>query len=173
MNVDSVYAVVVIDVRGGKALLPLVVTDVVAIPGAVISDPRNVQGTRFPVNVVRWRTQGRARIDEEARTSGKMLAKSKTEASQTAKDLKEIRKKYEGLKSKSDRVLEISDERDRLAAENEELAAQATEASEKVGGLTQLASIKWFLAGAAVLIAGWFLGVVTGRKRRKSGFTVG
>ena len=71
------------------------------------------------------------------------------------------------------RVVEISEENERLTAENERLAAEASTASQKVGGLEKVAAIKWFLAGAAVLIIGWFLGIATGRKRKSRGYTIG
>jgi len=99
------------------------------------------------------------------------LEKEKTDSIQREKDLAEKLKKvetaYESLKSGSTNYVKLKDEYD---------AAKATlvSAEENIQALIQenedlkfSARIRWFIAGAIVLLFGWLLGWLTSRTQRK------
>jgi SH3 domain protein len=105
------------------------------------------------------------------------LEKEKADSIQREKDLSEKLKKlevaYESLKSGSTNYVKLKDEYD---------AAKATlvSAEENIQALIQenedlkfSARIRWFIAGAIVLLFGWLLGWLTSRtqKKRRSQYT--
>ncbi len=95
------------------------------------------------------------------------LAELEEKFQQTTKKLEATSKDYTSLMSKSENLLSIIAERDQLATENEKLAARAEELKIENTDLLRTGVIKWFLAGAGVLLFGWILGKLS-RKRRSS-----
>jgi SH3 domain protein len=99
------------------------------------------------------------------------LEKEKTDLVQREKDLTEKLKKtesaYEVLKDGSASYLKLKEESDAIksslvsAEENIQTLIQENE------DLKFSARIKWFAAGAVVLLFGWFLGWLTSRTQRK------
>ncbi|MBE0617090.1 MAG: hypothetical protein IH608_04080, partial [Proteobacteria bacterium] len=62
-------------------------------------------------------------------------------------------------------------ERDRLRAENQALGETAGRLEAEKDTLTRSWAVRWFVAGAGVLLVGWVLGALT--KRKKARFMVG
>lgn len=84
-----------------------------------------------------------------------------------ADKLTKLNSAYEELKSGSSNFL-------RLKAEHEAAKASLASAQENIQGLIQenenlklSQRIQWFAAGALVLLFGWFLGWITGRRQKK------
>jgi SH3 domain protein len=110
---------------------------------------------------------------EKAQISEKLasLEREKVDSIQREKDLTEKLKKiesaYEALKGGSASYLKLKEESDAVKAtlvsaeENIQTLIQENE------DLKFSARIKWFVAGAIVLLFGWFLGWLTSRSQRK------
>jgi len=62
-------------------------------------------------------------------------------------------------------VVEITDERDRLKKENVKLTSTVRELTEENTDLNRNQSVRWFLAGAGVLLFGWLIGRISRKKR--------
>lgn len=99
------------------------------------------------------------------------LEKEKADLSQKEKELSDKLKKtetaYETLKSGAANVLRMKEEADAakaaLASAEENIQALIQENED----LKFSARIKWFIAGALVLLFGWFLGWLTSRSRKR------
>jgi len=74
---------------------------------------------------------------------------------------------FDKLKENSKNVVEITAERDQLRASNEEISSKLDLIEEEKFALQKSKSLRWFLAGAAVLFAGWIIGK-SSKSRRKS-----
>ena len=99
------------------------------------------------------------------------LVKEKADLSQKEKELSDHLKKtetaYESLKSGAANVLRMKEEADAakaaLASAEENIQALIQENED----LKFSARIKWFIAGALVLLFGWFLGWITSHSRKR------
>jgi len=81
-------------------------------------------------------------------------------------ELEKLREQYRELQEQSANVVEVVAERDRLKEENGKMAAEVKALRENSGDVFYGAAIRWFLAGAGVLVLGWLLGRASrGRKR--------
>lgn len=76
-------------------------------------------------------------------------------------------KKHQTLLSGAKNVADLLKERDRLKAENEKYAADLTQLRQENDDILRKAIVKWFLAGAGVLFAGWLMGKRS-RPRKRS-----
>ncbi len=85
---------------------------------------------------------------------------------QSQAELKQTREDFQALQNNAKEVIAITAERDQLREANQELSAQNIALDEEVGSLTRTIVIKWFLAGAGVLLLGWIIGKVSGSRRR-------
>lgn len=83
------------------------------------------------------------------------------------KEARTSRESYQQLKADSGEVVKYRQENTQLRAEVDRQAAQLKELSETVESSKYATSIKWFLAGAGVLVVGWIMGWALGRKRRR------
>ncbi len=99
------------------------------------------------------------------------LSAARGEAERTARELQDVRQKYQSLTEASKHVTEVTEERDRLRAENQKLSAAVASLDAEKGSLTRSWAIRWFLAGAGVLLVGWVLGAIT--RKKKARFSVG
>ena len=93
--------------------------------------------------------------------------------SQLQKDLEESQaaltrtsQEFQALQSDSKEVVAITNERDQLRKANQALTATAAKLEDEVKALTISGLIKWFLAGAGVLLIGWIIGKYSGGRRR-------
>ena len=88
----------------------------------------------------------------------------KLEASQAI--LTRTSQDYQTLQKDAKAVVEITQERNQLRETNQELTTTITDLKDKVEDLTITGIIKWFLAGAGVLVLGWMIGKFSGSRRR-------
>jgi len=117
---------------------------------------------------------------ESARTTHASSAEEKDlqlqqlrgESARLVRELKDVSEKYEGLLAASKDVLQVVQERDRLLGEAERLGEDLRKFQEERSSLLKGAAVRWFLAGAGVLLTGWLLGALSGR-RKKARFSVG
>lgn len=114
-----------------------------------------------------------SRSDASQQELTEQLAESNRQLSALQKDLEEsqaaltrTRQEFQALQNDAREVVAITKERDQLRKTNQELATAVTELEEKVQDLTISGLIKWFLAGAGVLLLGWIFGRFAGGRRR-------
>ena len=103
-----------------------------------------------------------------------------TQLTESQKQINELQKKldasqailtrtsqdYQTLQKDAKAVVEITQERDQLRETNQELTTTVTDLEGEVEDLTMTGIIKWFLAGAGVLVLGWLIGKFSGNRRR-------
>ncbi|MDT8440344.1 MAG: TIGR04211 family SH3 domain-containing protein [Desulfuromonadales bacterium] len=75
---------------------------------------------------------------------------------------------YRQLRENSGRLVEIVAERDDLQQQLETLQASLSAVATERDELLKKGAIKWFLAGAAVLLFGWLIGKASASRRRSS-----
>lgn len=101
----------------------------------------------------------------EVRKLEDQLAQARSEAKQASSDLADVTAKYEQLRKQSGSVLDVVAERDRLKSENQTLSERLGKAEAERATLTRTTAIRWFLAGAGVLLVGWLAGLSSRKKR--------
>jgi SH3 domain protein len=74
---------------------------------------------------------------------------------------------YESLKSGSANYLKFKDEFDQTKAALTSVQTNNQALLQENENLKLSQNIKWFIVGAAVLVGGWWIGVITGRLQRK------
>jgi len=99
------------------------------------------------------------------------LSAARGEAERAARELKDVSQKYQSLSEASKHIAEVTAERDRLRAENETLGGTLARLEAESGAAARGWAIRWFLAGAGVLLVGWVLGAIT--RKKKARFSVG
>ncbi|MDW7710467.1 MAG: TIGR04211 family SH3 domain-containing protein [Deferrisomatales bacterium] len=99
------------------------------------------------------------------------LSELREQAEGASRELREVRREYESLLQASGQVGEVVGERDRLRAENRELTEALARREAQARSLGQTRALRWFLAGAGVLLVGWVLGALT--RKKKARFSVG
>jgi len=95
----------------------------------------------------------------------KDLEKAEEQASSAASELANLEKKYEKLEQTSKAAVKISEERDKAKAELESLSEKNRLLENENTRLKRSESIKWFIAGAAILILGYIAGSVQRKKK--------
>ncbi len=116
------------------------------------------------------KTQINEKLNSLEKEKGELVLKEK----ELTEKLRKVETAYESLKSGSANVLKIKEEADAakaaLASSEENVQALIQENDD----LKFSARIKWFIAGAMVLLFGWFLGWLTSRsqKRHRSSYTL-
>ena len=93
------------------------------------------------------------------------VSASKGKAEQTARELKEITRKYNALVVDSKDVVHLVKERDSLKASNSSLQTQTDQLRNENVKLKRLQMIWWFVAGGGVFLVGWIAGKVSRQKR--------
>jgi SH3 domain protein len=79
-----------------------------------------------------------------------------------------LAKEHQVLQDGAKNVADLLNERDRLKVENEKYAADIAQLRQDNDDILRKAIVKWFLAGAAVLLIGWLMGKQS--RTRKRGF---
>ncbi|MCD4689728.1 MAG: TIGR04211 family SH3 domain-containing protein [Desulfuromonadaceae bacterium] len=77
-----------------------------------------------------------------------------------------LAKQHQVLQDGAKNVAELLDERDRLKAENEKYAADLAQLRQDNDDILRKAIVKWFLAGAGVLLLGWLMGKQSRTRKR-------
>ena len=101
----------------------------------------------------------------EARKQFDALEKELGESQST---LTRTRQDYQALQEDAKNIVAITKERDQLRQTNQALTDTTAKLDEEVGALTKTGVIKWFLAGAGVLLLGWIIGKMSGGGRRRN-----
>ncbi len=101
---------------------------------------------------------------EELTKSNRQLT---SELTSTRNQLESLTSEYERLKKESARYLELKAAHDKLKAEYQSQQARLQELSTEVESLRFGKNLKWFLAGAGVLLLGWLMGLALGRRKRR------
>jgi len=83
-------------------------------------------------------------------------------------ELNKVQAKYDDLHAKAANVVELAEERDRLTVHNDQLAVEVAQLRQENENMLFTGAVKWFLAGAAVLLVGIILGKTS---RKKKGFS--
>lgn len=98
------------------------------------------------------------------------LKRTKAEKEAIAAERNRIQKDYADLLDKSKNVVEISNENDHLRQMNESLTVDLQFARDNRSELFKIGMLRWFIAGASVLFAGWIIGrIFSGGKKRSGG----
>ena len=84
------------------------------------------------------------------------------------KELDKVQAKYDDLQNKAANVVKLTGERDRLKSHNDQLSAEVDQLRQDNESMLYTGAVKWFLAGAGVLLVGVILGKTT---RKKKGFS--
>jgi SH3 domain protein len=83
------------------------------------------------------------------------------------KDARTSRESYQQLKAESGEIIKYRRENIQLRTEVDQQAAQIRELTETAEAAKYATAIKWFLAGAGVLVLGWLMGWALGRRKRR------
>jgi len=110
--------------------------------------------------------QAKGSAFEQTEELQKRNAELEGELATSEEKLQEVTDKYAALKKDSEQVMEIIAERDQLQSQNNSLAGEADALRKENEQLLRTGMIRWFLAGAGVLLVGWILGKVSRKKRR-------
>ncbi len=98
------------------------------------------------------------------------LSKLLSEKEDYIKKYTDIKTKYNELINKSNKVVQITKENETLKKFNKKISADLKDLKYKNKTLLKVGMIKWFLAGAGILLMGWIIGhSVSIRGSRRSG----
>ncbi len=108
--------------------------------------------------------QDMSRRLEELHSENQRLTDSLAKAESEASDLQT---RYSKLKDESAGFITLKDRFDKLQKKFNEQANQLKELSVEKQSLEFSNDLKWFLAGAAVLVVGWFMGLALHRRKKR------
>jgi SH3 domain protein len=118
-------------------------------------------------------TEGLENKQEETSSKSEELnshaSELESELLKTRQELQSLSETYATLLDKSDKIMEITSERDRLLENNRQLTAEVRLISEEKSSLMRSGMIKWFVAGGAVFFFGWLIGIIS--RKKKQGLT--
>lgn len=100
--------------------------------------------------------------------SRKDLAGENAAFADLQKELDKMQAKYDDLHTKAANVVELTGERDRLKSHNDQLSVEIEQLRQENESFLYTGAVKWFLAGAGVLLIGIILGKTN---RKKKGFS--
>jgi SH3 domain protein len=87
------------------------------------------------------------------------------EVARTTMELEQITEKHNALLEQSKNVVELAGEHDKFKTQNAEMVAEINRLNEENSHLKTTRAIRWFLAGAGVLLIGLIAGRVTRKKK--------
>ncbi|MGD8990242.1 MAG: TIGR04211 family SH3 domain-containing protein [Desulfobacterales bacterium] len=93
--------------------------------------------------------------------------KFRTEFEITQKQLQKTSSEFETLQSEASEFITLKANYERVASQLAEKTEKAQQLEEQVSKMEMNYTIKWFLAGSAVLIVGFLIGFATKRQRRR------
>ena len=98
-----------------------------------------------------------------------VLKEARVEKNKAVTALEEIKARYETLVRQSENVVTVMDDNNRLQKENSRISKQIQILGGDNEKQLKTGMIKWFLAGAGALLAGWLIGRSMGGGQRKGG----
>ena len=110
--------------------------------------------------------QAAALIEENNRLKAENK-KFRTEFETTQKQLQKTSTEFETLQSEASEFITLKTNYERVASQLAEKTEKAQQLEEQVSKMEMNYTIKWFLAGSAVLIVGFLIGFATKRQRRR------
>ncbi len=131
-----------------------------------VNEPHRIKLERLQVKHKNLMAQAVTLLEDNNRlkAENKQL---KSESATNQGQLLKTRKDYETLKSESAKFLTVKTNYERAASQLGEETARAKKLEDQLAKLEMNHAIKWFLAGSAVLIAGFLIGFSTKRQRRR------
>ncbi len=103
--------------------------------------------------------------NEDLRSENQALAE---DLKQARRELSETKKKFKELKESSADYLELKSKHKKLSSTLEEKNKKIEELEKRVSDAFLSKALKWFLAGAGVLLIGIIIGASSGRRKRSS-----
>lgn len=85
----------------------------------------------------------------------------------TSRELEALKKEHQALREGAADYLKLKEEFDQMQEALAQSQALAKRLAQENESLRFSQNIRWFVAGALVLLCGWLIGVVMGRQRRK------
>lgn len=110
----------------------------------------------------------REQYEQEIKNLQAELETVKKEKNQAESELARFEEKYNDLVEKSDNVTQAFEENKRLKEKTESLSQKLEVLEKENKDLLKTGMIKWFLAGAGVLLLGWLVGKSISKSKRKS-----
>ncbi len=92
----------------------------------------------------------------------------KTELDSSKEALEEVTRNYQVLKEESAEFIDLKASEQEARAKMEELVDRVNVLESEASRLRMQQNIRWFLAGAGVLFAGFLIGTISRKKRRRS-----
>lgn len=108
--------------------------------------------------------KGMAGRMEELDQANRALEQELTEARRQAAD---YRARFEKLTASSAGVIKLRKDHEALRQEYEDQTRQMKELMAENDSLSFAHNLKWFLAGAGVLVVGWFMGLALHRRKKR------
>lgn len=113
-------------------------------------------------------------VEEETSSKSEELnsyaSELESELSKTRQELQTLSQTYTTLLDKSEKIVEITSERDSLLENNRQLTSEVRLLSDEKSRLMRSGMIKWFLAGGGVFFFGWLIGKIS--RKKKQGLTL-
>lgn len=113
--------------------------------------------------------EAQAKIRAELERSGEQLSALQKNLAESHKDLAKVSQAYDALRDNAQNVVAITEERNQLKGDHEELTGRINSLEKTNEVLLRKQTTQWFLAGAGVLLLGWFIGKFS-KSRRKNSF---
>lgn len=123
--------------------------------------PKPLVIARLQAQVAKLQGAGEALKSLKADATG-----SEAALAEARRELQDLDARYRALLEKSEDVLQVIEERDRLQGERDRLSVEVETLRGENAALLRQGGIRWFLAGAGVLLAGWLVGKASRKKRR-------
>ncbi len=113
--------------------------------------------------------EAQAKIRAELEQSREQLIALQKNLAESNEDLAKVSQAYDALRDNAQNVVAITEERNQLKGDHEELTGRINSLEKTKEVLLRKQTTQWFLAGAGVLLLGWFLGKFS-KSRRKNSF---
>lgn len=112
--------------------------------------------------------EARAKILAELERSREQLIALQRNLAESHEDLAKVSQAYDALRDNAQNVVAITEERNQLKLDHEELTGRVNSLEKTNAVLLRKQTTQWFLAGAGVLLLGWFLGKLSKSGRKNS-----
>ena len=103
------------------------------------------------------------KVEELTQTNQKL----EKELDSTRKELTDLRATHEKLKTESAEFLKLKQDYGKLKADTSSQTEKVEQLSTELESLRFSSQLKWFLAGAGVLLVGYLMGLALARRKRR------